>query len=450
MSYRGSSQAREADHFFRQGRERTDFGRRAAADPAFPAGKRDYTLAHGGRQFRLGPLAFWTTALILLIMALWSAGTATYFAFRDDLLTRLIARQADMQYAYEDRIAELRAQVDRLTSRQLLDQEQVERRIELLAQRQGMLESRGSVLSTLPDQAPTGLIKPKPSLRLESTGDTAAKSSPINDTVILAPPSERHSSLQSRLLAPRARKSAEPKQSIAATLAAIEESLDRVAAQQSAALSAIEDRYDGKARRMRRVLVELGIDITKIAAASAPSGLGGPLIPVAIHADSGAFERQLHRIELARAQVERLGRTLNSVPVRRPLAGEIDTSSGFGVRLDPFIRAPAMHSGLDFRAAHGEPVRATATGKVVSAGWNGGYGRMIEIDHGNGLSTRYAHLSEILVKEDQLIRPGQIIGRVGSTGRSTGPHLHYETRIDGEAVDPHKFLRAGLRLSDRL
>jgi murein DD-endopeptidase MepM/ murein hydrolase activator NlpD len=109
-----------------------------------------------------------------------------------------------------------------------------------------------------------------------------------------------------------------------------------------------------------------------------------------------------------------------------------------------------MHSGLDFRAPTGEPARATAAGKVVTAGWSGGYGKMVEIDHGNGFSTRYGHLSEILVKEDQAVRPGQIVGRVGSTGRSTGPHLHYETRVDGDAVDPHKFLRAGLRLGEKL
>ena len=95
----------------------------------------------------------------------------------------------------------------------------------------------------------------------------------------------------------------------------------------------------------------------------------------------------------------------------------------------------------------GDPVRVTANGKVVSAGWSGGYGRMIEVDHGNGLATRYGHLSEINVKVGEIVKIGQVVGLVGSTGRSTGPHLHYETRIDGEAVDPQKFLRAGVRLS---
>ena len=116
------------------------------------------------------------------------------------------------------------------------------------------------------------------------------------------------------------------------------------------------------------------------------------------------------------------------------------------MRLDPFLGRPAMHTGLDFRGEIGDPVRATATGKVTIAGWSGGYGKMVEIDHGNGFATRYGHLSEILVKVGQTVQIGQTIGLVGSTGRSTGPHLHYETRIDGEAVDPQKFLRAGVRL----
>ena len=142
----------------------------------------------------------------------------------------------------------------------------------------------------------------------------------------------------------------------------------------------------------------------------------------------------------------RLTHTLRRLPVRRPLEGETDTASGFGVRQDPFTGSPAMHTGLDIHADVGNPVRASADGTVTAAGWNGGYGRMVNVDHGNGLSTRYAHLSAIEVRVGQSVRTGQIVGKVGSTGRSTGPHLHYETRLRGEPVDPQKFLRAGEKL----
>jgi len=142
-----------------------------------------------------------------------------------------------------------------------------------------------------------------------------------------------------------------------------------------------------------------------------------------------------------------LNHILVAVPVRKPVMGEVDMSSPFGVRSDPFLGRPAMHTGIDLRGETGEPVHATAAGKISIAGRDGGYGNMVEIDHGNGLSTRYGHLSQIDVKVGDQIKIGQVIGAVGSTGRSTGPHLHYETRIDGEAVDPQKFLRAGVRLT---
>lgn len=181
--------------------------------------------------------------------------------------------------------------------------------------------------------------------------------------------------------------------------------------------------------------------------ATPKGGIGGPFVPVKPPSkDADTFDRQLYRISITRAQIDRLNRTLSLVPYRKPVLGEVEFSSGFGVRTDPFLGRPAMHTGLDFRASMGDPVRATANGRVESAGWSGGYGRMIEIDHGNGLATRYGHLSDIKVKVGDIIKIGQIIGAVGSTGRSTGPHLHYETRIDGDAVDPQKFLRAGVRL----
>ena len=119
-----------------------------------------WTLGHAGRQVRVGPVAFWIIVGTLIIMAGWSVVTATYFAFRDDVLTRLLTRQADMQYAYEDRIADLRAQVDRLASRQLLDQEQYEKKLETILRRQAALESRASAMSGLPDTTPTGSSKP--------------------------------------------------------------------------------------------------------------------------------------------------------------------------------------------------------------------------------------------------------------------------------------------------
>jgi murein DD-endopeptidase MepM/ murein hydrolase activator NlpD len=409
----------------------------------------DYTLVHAGKQVRLGPVAFWVTVGSLVVMAAWSVLTGTYFAFQDDVLTRLIARQAQMQFAYEDRISDLRAQVDRITSRQLLDQEQFEQKLDQLVRRQATLESRTASLAALPDTTPTGSIKPAP--RGNFTGEAArpaVKPSPINDTVIFVAPPDREARLESRALTqPGTRFAAKPKSTgLEGMLARLQQALDRVETRQASALNAMEESFDSKARRMRGVLADLGLDPGKTPALKTAGATGGPFIPLSLTGDHNAFERQVYRINFARSNVDKLTRTLAAVPVRKPVFGEIDMSSPFGVRMDPFVRGPAIHSGVDMRGDTGDPVRATATGTVTVAGVNGGYGKMVEIDHGSNLTTRYGHLSAIDVTIGQSVKIGQIIGKIGSTGRSTGPHLHYETRVDGDAVDPQKFLRAGIRL----
>ena len=399
------------------------------------------SLVHAGRQLRIGPIAFWVVVGTLVIMAGWTISTATYFAFREDVLTRLIARQAEMQFGYEDRIAELRAQVDRFSSRQLLDQEQYEQKLDQILRRQTALESRASALNGLGDM--TGAIKPP--ARGAWTGEPRAiPLKPSHDKGAFVLPVDRATS------DPRNGILANGAGGIGGVIARLQASLDRLEQRQTAMVNSIADKYDSKARRMRGVLIELGLDGGKTATRDGAGAMGGPFIPAQLPKDAMSFERQLHRIQVTRAQITRLTRTLGAVPVRKPIDGELDLQSGFGVRIDPFLGRPAMHTGLDLHGETGDVVRATADGTVTAAGWSGGYGRAVDVDHGNGLSTRYGHLSSIDVRVGQSIKTGQIIGKVGSTGRSTGPHLHYETRLKGEAVDPQKFLRAGQRLAGSL
>ena len=115
-------------------------------------------------------------------------------------------------------------------------------------------------------------------------------------------------------------------------------------------------------------------------------------------------------------------------------------SSGFGVRTHPLLGIVRGHSGVDLPAAYGSPIRATSDGVVDSAGWRGGYGQAVEIDHGKGVQSRYAHMSRMAVYPGQAVKRGDVIGYVGSTGLSTGPHLHYEIRINGAAVNPYRTL----------
>lgn len=403
----------------------------------------DYTLTHHGRQIRIGPVAFWIVVGSLVVMGVWSIATGTYFAFREDVLTRLIGRQASMQIAYEDRVAELRAQVDRITSRQLLDQEQFEKKLDGLLKRQALLEQRTMTLSG--DVITTGSIPRGRNAAPQARADKPLKPSPISDTVLFVPPPDREARLQSRELPASAVRVASrgPGAGLDGVLVRVSHSLDKVEQRQAALLTDMEERFDGKARRIRSVLDDLGV----AAKASPHTRVGGPFVPVKPpRVGASAFERQMYRINAARAQIERYTQALVAVPVRKPVAGSVDMSSNFGVRNDPFLGRPAMHTGIDLRGDSGEPVHVTANGKVTIAGWEGGYGKLVEINHGNGLATRYGHLSAINVKVGQIVRTGQAIGRIGSTGRSTGPHLHYETRVNGDPVNPQKFLRAGIRL----
>jgi murein DD-endopeptidase MepM/ murein hydrolase activator NlpD len=406
--------------------------------PAHPARQSDYTIAHAGKQFRIGPVVFWIVVGTVTVLGAWSAATATYFAFRDDVLTKLIARQAEMQYAYEDRISELRAKVDRSTSRQMLDQEQFDQKLAEVTRRQATLENRAAMLSAMPDNLATGSIgKPAPG---------TPKPSPINDTVTPTAPPDRQARLGTRILNAVLPNHFAKIQGVDNVINRLQASLDQVESKQLATLNAAEETMNSKVSRMRGAVSEIGLNMAQLEAATPRAPMGGPYVPVKLAADAGPFERQLFRTYNTRAQLDKLNRTMALVPYRKPVVGEVEFTSGFGVRSDPFLGRPAMHTGLDFRAATGDPIRATANGRVTQAAYSGGYGKMVELDHGNGLATRYGHMSEIHVKVGDVIKIGQVIGLVGSTGRSTGSHLHYETRIDGEAVDPQKFLRAGARL----
>lgn len=141
------------------------------------------------------------------------------------------------------------------------------------------------------------------------------------------------------------------------------------------------------------------------------------------------------------SRMDAMERALAAIPTSMPAAA-VMMSSGFGFRSDPFTGAGAMHAGLDFKGPVGTPILAAAHGRVTFAGFNGGYGKTVEITHANGLLTRYAHLSGVHVTRGQMVHRGLQIGRMGSTGRSTGSHLHFEVRLNGRAINPRKFLEA--------
>ncbi|MFC5394743.1 M23 family metallopeptidase [Bosea vestrisii] len=403
---------------------------------------------------------------LLALTTAWSSATSWYILRKDDLAARLISRETSRQYAYEDRIAALRADVDRLASRALLDQDGVEARVGEIAMRQAELESRQSLVSAVAESLQSAgigvsqanknplrqrMIKPEEPIRASGVTSFApfasGKPTPAPETLPLRGADDRSAPWQSG----EAEEPTPPAKRVAEALIQLDQSIERSSATQLATLREIDQSLGDTQKTLRSALAETGLDTDKLAAATpVPKGVGGPFVPVKLDASAGPFETTLSSLQPRIATVMRLRNLVEQLPLRRPMPGELDMSSNFGYRSDPFTRGLALHTGIDFRAEHGSQIRATAPGKVITAEYSGGYGNMVEIEHAGGVTTRYGHMSAILVSEGQMVTSGTVVGRVGSTGRSTGPHLHYETRIDGDPVDPSRFLRAGNKLAGQL
>ena len=176
-------------------------------------------------------------------------------------------------------------------------------------------------------------------------------------------------------------------------------------------------------------------------ARQARSARGGLFEPFFGRGKKDVRDPRFLRLAASLGRMDAMERALAAIPTSMP-AAVMFMSSGFGYRSDPFTGAGAMHAGLDFKGPVGTPILAAAEGRVTLAGYNGGYGNSVEITHANGLMTRYAHMSGLNVRQGQMVDRGVQIGRMGSTGRSTGSHLHFEVRLNGQAINPRKFLEA--------
>lgn len=374
----------------------------------------------------------------LALSLAWAGATSWYIVFRDEIAQSFLARQAELRFSYEDRVADLRTRLEREITQNLVERNGFSARVDAIALRQAEIESRQARLAGLANRIARGGDLPVPlpesplaPARPEVTGSIgAAKPAPLDDSFGLRlerdakpPPPE----------APRDR------------LSSVEQSLGRIADADMAMLGILHRSASARAARIRTILAGTGIDLRRIHPAE--PAVGGPLVPLPADTRPGAFASLSAEIELGVSELDGWTDAVRTMPFGRPLAGTLEPTSPFGYRLDPFTRSPALHTGEDFRAEYGSLVRATAPGRVVSAEYAGGYGNMIEVDHGDGLVTRYGHLSGYLVAPGTRVAAGQAIGRVGSTGRSTGSHLHYETRINGEPVNPERFLQAGRLLA---
>lgn len=234
---------------------------------------------------------------------------------------------------------------------------------------------------------------------------------------------------------------------LAAEIKKLEQRLVAYQASQQSIVESLAARTRTNVDRVLKTVAMTGLDVDTLLSRAGDTmpGVGGPFVDLAQVADLGAAESAMRTVSPLDSEVDRWDRlqfVLHSLPLVAPL-DHFMLASGFGTRRDPLNGKLAVHEGLDFAGRLGSSVRATAPGKVVFAGWKGDYGKMVEIDHGLGIHTRYGHLKSITVKVGDEVTYWQQIGALGTTGRSTGPHVHYEVRVDNKAYDPMNFLEAG-------
>ncbi|WP_157955707.1 MULTISPECIES: M23 family metallopeptidase [Devosia] len=328
-------------------------------------------------------------------------------------IARLLSGQNELIVtAYEDRLAQMRVEIDRLQSRNYAQAGDINLQLqELSVQQEALLEQH---------QLVRALVTKADELGLAALGD-------VDEQVPVSPSTT----------------SGNP--DVAATSASVVQMMDETQRAMNGIASAATERTASIVGELSKLGIE--VDLPQ----SALSGMGGPLLA----AESGA-DLASPSLDDANAVMEALllykaaRDSLELAPVHMPITGNFRQSSGYGNRKDPFTGGRAFHSGLDFAAPTGTTVLSAGEGVVIFAGQRSGYGKVVEVEHGNGLVTRYAHLSAFLSQEGQRVQTGTPIAKVGSTGRSTGPHLHFEVHRADKSVDPKPFLDTGKRILSML
>lgn len=397
------------------------------------------------KQYKISASVLVLSGCVFSMFMIGYVGATGYLAFRDDLITSTVVRQARIKHEYEDRIAALRSKVDKITSRQLLDQQAVEAQVSTLIKQQEALSGRTGEFDVLLERAkksglntsaikvPTAFkfSKMEPMVDPVTTGSISLGND-FSFTSTLRGSQDQNTNSQSFQIA----ENASPANKLFGSVAA------QIKAVKTAQIEKIHQ-LRKETKQKSDAIVKIFADLKVPLSSKMKQSIGGPYQAARMGLD---FSDLSDGLRGSLDMLDKLRIRTNVLPVGNPLSGS-KISSRYGNRVDPFKKTSAFHSGMDFKAHSGKRIKSAGAGKVLKAGRNGGYGLMVEIDHGNGITTRYAHMRKILVKVGQKIGRGKIIGQVGSTGRSTGPHLHFEVRRNGQATNPMKFFNAGKKLN---
>jgi len=427
------------------------------------------------RSVAIRPRLLVASLVVAGVLVTGGIASVAYLVYRDDIVGSTLTLHTQVSASYEQRIAELRAQVERVTTEQLVAQAAFDDKIDELLQRQETIDDRQQQIAALIERAREQGLEvaavapalPLPNPLRQPSALAAAGSAPAPTQSGAAPvvvpwtafaeeggPAD--ASPWDVLAASGLRGSADVIESPASAaevpepelltpavletgFSQLDDAIDRMTVEHAAAARAIALEAQLRISSIEAIADEFGIPVR------VDSAVGGPFVPTDPDRPAYDLDQEVASAELAMARLDALRQDIRELPLGAPVPGA-QITSGFGTRADPFIGASAVHEGIDFRAATGFPVHATGPGTVVFAGWSNGYGEMVEIDHGGGLSTRYGHMSRIDVAVGDHVAASDVVGLAGSTGRSTGPHVHYETRIGGVAVNPLRFLTAGERI----
>lgn len=340
-------------------------------------------------------------------------------------ISQLMQREKDpVLLAYETRILHLRMEVDRLHSQAYLQTGNLNLQLQELLQQQEILTEQHQYIQVLVEKAEQLGI---------TTAVANAQAPLLTDDITTGSIFTRTPSVSNT-------------QNAQVEVANVRTNLTQIANNSNTILNSLA--VDAQ-RSTTSILTQLSpLGIVPVNPSANLSSVGGPFIPLRTSEAASALAFKANQTLNALETFSHAQAALREAPVRFPLPSSNRISSAFGSRSDPFGGTAAFHSGIDYPAPTGTGVFSTGTGKVIFSGRRGGYGNFIEIDHGNGIISRYGHLSRILVQTGQHVSAGVKIGKVGSTGRSTGPHLHFEIRRNQTAVNPQNFINVGKSLAD--
>jgi murein DD-endopeptidase MepM/ murein hydrolase activator NlpD len=441
--------------------------------------------------FTFGPTLQATCAGLSLIFLGWVAFSSVNVIFKDRIIAAKDHRYQQMQSTYENRVADQQVSYDELNSALISAEDHFKAKADELQRKQDivakLLNRKRAVDSTLTSIAGNAQLKsgddlPRMSPNANAAGDSedvgVSTNAGSGDADDAAAPAKGASQLnvmpqnvepQPRTGRPTkasflngaltkfasalfhfgkpARDAVLPNQPALRVLAEQANRISAMSGQETALLEGVDHQITGRIGDLQAVLTRVGVDPNALEQKVA-GAMGGPLVPVQdVHIEGIAdqnFTNAYEGIGAHASELDTLFAALRHVPLTTPVHGSaFEQTSPFGARVDPFTHRVSFHPGLDFAGPWGSIVAATAPGTVDYAGPRGGYGNLVEIDHGYGFKTRYGHLSAVLVQVGAKVQKGSPIGKLGSTGRSTGPHVHYEVWSADVVRDPRKFIEAG-------